>query len=63
ELGAGRLAILPVQHLPVVRQWFVLHRTDSILSGAMRTVLQEIRDNAAAMIRSDEVDAALGAST
>lgn len=32
ELRAGQLAILPVAHFPIVRQWFVVHRRGKRLS-------------------------------
>lgn len=34
EIADGRLVILDVEGLPIVRQWFVLHRTDRPLSPA-----------------------------
>ena len=34
ELADGRLACLDVEGLPIVRQWFVVHRTDRPLSPA-----------------------------
>ena len=36
EIADGRLAALDVDGLPIVRQWFVLHRTDRPLSPAAR---------------------------
>jgi DNA-binding transcriptional LysR family regulator len=37
ELQAGCLVVLPVEGFPVVRQWYVLHRTQKRLSAAART--------------------------
>ena len=37
ELQAGCLAVLPVEGFPIVRQWYVLHRTHKRLSPAART--------------------------
>lgn len=34
ELQTGRLAVLPVEGFPIVRQWFVVHREDKRLSAA-----------------------------
>jgi DNA-binding transcriptional LysR family regulator len=34
ELEAGRLAVLPVAQFPIIRHWYVVHRTDKRLSGA-----------------------------
>jgi len=36
ELADGRLAVLDVEGLPIVRQWFVVHRSDRPLSPAAR---------------------------
>ena len=36
EVADGRLVVLDVEGLPIVRQWFVLHRTDRPLSPAGR---------------------------
>jgi len=36
EIADGRLVVLDVEGLPIVRQWFVLHRTDRPLSPAGR---------------------------
>jgi DNA-binding transcriptional LysR family regulator len=37
ELRTGCLVVLPVEGFPVVRQWYVLHRTHKRLSAAART--------------------------
>jgi molybdate transport repressor ModE-like protein len=34
ELETGRLAILPFQGFPILRKWFVIHRSDKRLSNA-----------------------------
>jgi DNA-binding transcriptional LysR family regulator len=34
ELETGRLAMLNVEHFPLLRQWFVVHRSNKRLSGA-----------------------------
>jgi DNA-binding transcriptional LysR family regulator len=36
ELGDGRLVTLDIEGLPIVRQWFVVHRADRPLSPAAR---------------------------
>ena len=36
EVETGRLACLDVEELPIVRQWFVINRTDRALSPAAR---------------------------
>lgn len=38
ELKAGRLVVLNAPGLPIVRHWFLLHREDLALTGAMRRV-------------------------
>lgn len=38
ELKAGRLVVLNASGLPIVRHWFLLHREDLALTGAMRRV-------------------------
>ncbi|WP_323785710.1 LysR family transcriptional regulator [Thalassovita sp.] len=55
ELRAGRLALIRAGGLPIMRHWFVLHRSDLRLTGAMQTVWDEIRSHAMEMIRSEEV--------
>jgi DNA-binding transcriptional LysR family regulator len=37
ELRTGCLVVLPVEGFPLVRQWYVLHRTQKRLSAAART--------------------------
>jgi LysR family transcriptional regulator, low CO2-responsive transcriptional regulator len=37
ELQSRCLVVLPVEGFPIVRQWYVLHRTHKRLSGAART--------------------------
>ncbi len=37
ELQAGCLVVLPVEHFPILRRWFVLHRTHKRLSAAALT--------------------------
>jgi len=36
ELESGRLATIPLQGLPIVRQWFLVHRRDAPLSPVCR---------------------------
>ncbi|MBK5933847.1 DNA-binding transcriptional LysR family regulator [Rhodovulum imhoffii] len=38
ELKNGRLVLLEADGLPLVRQWFLLHRRDAVLSSASRKV-------------------------
>ena len=34
ELATGRLVVLPVQDFPIIRHWYVVHRSDKRLSAA-----------------------------
>ncbi|MCE8459373.1 LysR substrate-binding domain-containing protein, partial [Rhodovulum sulfidophilum] len=38
ELAAGRLVELDAPSLPLVRQWFLVHRSDTALSAAGRRI-------------------------
>ncbi|WP_343079476.1 LysR family regulator CbbR [Ostreiculturibacter nitratireducens] len=38
ELRTGRLRAIDIDGLPIIRHWFLLHRRDLQLTGAMRTV-------------------------
>jgi molybdate transport repressor ModE-like protein len=60
ELAAGRLVQIRAESLPIYRQWFALHRENLRLSGAMHTVMDAIRDESAAILRSDEVARLIG---
>lgn len=55
ELKSGRLALIRARNLPIVRQWFVLHRADQMLSGAMETILTAIRDRGRSFLHADEI--------
>jgi DNA-binding transcriptional LysR family regulator len=37
ELQTGHLVVLPVEGFPIVRQWYVVHRTHKRLSAAAQT--------------------------
>jgi len=45
ELKSGRLVAIQTSELPILRQWFVLHRADQALSPAMQTVWDFINDS------------------
>ena len=47
EIADGRLVILDVEGLPILRHWFVLHRTDRPLSPAARVFRDFARDRGA----------------
>lgn len=44
ELHAGRLVELDAEGLPILRQWFLMHRADTPLAGANARVWQFISD-------------------
>ncbi|MHA6262595.1 LysR substrate-binding domain-containing protein [Arenibacterium sp. CAU 1754] len=60
ELTSGRLALIQAESLPIERQWFVLHRRDLTLSGAMNTVWSDIVEGARVMLREEEVSRLVG---
>jgi hypothetical protein len=39
ELETERLVVLPVEGFPLIRQWFIVHRTDKRLSAAAQAFL------------------------
>jgi DNA-binding transcriptional LysR family regulator len=45
ELKSGRLVAIHTAELPIVRQWFALHREDQVLTPAMQTVWDFIIGN------------------
>ncbi|MBD8893640.1 LysR family transcriptional regulator [Roseibium litorale] len=61
ELKSGRLALVRAAPLPIVRHWFVLHRSDVTLDPAMKTVLDYIRANGEALLAGEEIKALLSA--
>jgi molybdate transport repressor ModE-like protein len=50
ELRAGRLVELNIEGLPIVRQWFLLHRSDVELSAASQRVQRFIADQNGAFL-------------
>ncbi|WP_150524519.1 LysR substrate-binding domain-containing protein [Roseibium sediminis] len=55
ELKSGRLAAIRAEHLPIIRQWYVLHRSDQTLSGAMATILSCIRSKAEEFLHIEDL--------
>lgn len=47
ELKSGRLVAIAASEMPIERQWFVLRREDQIVSPAMETVWEFVREHAA----------------
>ena len=47
ELKAGRLVAINTSEMPILRQWFALHREDQVLTPAMQTVWEFIIENSA----------------
>lgn len=50
EVQDGRLALLPVEGLPVVRDWFVVRRTDKALLPPARVLMEFIGTEAGAFL-------------
>ena len=44
ELETERLVVLPVEGFPVIRQWFIVHRSDKRLSAAAQAFLNLLLD-------------------
>jgi molybdate transport repressor ModE-like protein len=55
ELKSGRLALIHARNLPIVRQWFVLHRADEKPTGAAERILTAIRDQSRHLLHLDEI--------
>lgn len=55
ELKSGRLVAIRAEHLPIIRQWYILHRADQTLSGAMETILKCITKKAAEFLQIDDL--------
>jgi DNA-binding transcriptional LysR family regulator len=62
EMAAGRLVQIRAESLPIYRQWFVLYREELRLSGAMQSVIEAIRNESAAILRSEEIAHLIGAN-
>ncbi|WP_428674203.1 LysR family transcriptional regulator [Roseibium sp.] len=56
ELKYGRLSVIRADNLPIVRKWYLLHRSDEALSGAVETILDYITDNAHEFLDDQEFD-------
>ncbi|HHJ13046.1 MAG TPA: LysR family transcriptional regulator [Gammaproteobacteria bacterium] len=50
ELALKRLAILDVQELPIVRNWYVMHRSGKRLSAVARSFHDFVREEAAGLL-------------
>ncbi|MEE4015448.1 LysR family transcriptional regulator [Roseibium sp. FZY0029] len=61
ELKSNRLAIIRAELLPIVRHWFVLHRSDLTLDPAMQKVLDYIRSNGENLLAEEEITGLLSA--
>ena len=53
ELKQGRLVALKIEGLPVVRQWFLIYRSDRSLLPAARAVFSAIKDMRGAFLPSE----------
>lgn len=59
ELKSGRLSIVRAANMPIIRKWYILHRTDQLLSGATETILDYITENAHEFLDHREFDRAI----
>ncbi|MBN9672966.1 LysR family transcriptional regulator [Roseibium aggregatum] len=55
ELKSKRLSLLRADSLPIIRHWFVLHRSDITPNPALSRVLDYIRANGEALLAEDEI--------
>jgi hypothetical protein len=51
ELRTGRLAMLRVDELPLLRQWHIVHLSARVLSPAADTFRHFVLENAAAFLQ------------
>ncbi|MBO6757205.1 MAG: LysR family transcriptional regulator [Roseibium sp.] len=59
ELKSRRLAIIKARQLPIVRHWFVLHRSDQKPNPAMNRVCDYIRENGPRLLAEEDIHALL----
>jgi len=56
ELETRRLVMLDVEHFPLVRHWFVAHRSSKRLSSAALAFKQFLLDDAKAIVSVESPD-------
>jgi len=55
ELEDKRLAVLDVEHFPIVRRWYIVHRAGKRLSGVAHAFKEFVRTEAGRFIQGDYV--------
>ncbi|BBL76935.1 LysR family transcriptional regulator [Methylomagnum ishizawai] len=60
ELESGRVVVLDVEHFPIRRQWFIVHRSGKRLSAVAREFADFVRSEARSFVRTEIIEAALG---
>ncbi len=53
EMEDGRLVLLDVEHFPIIRQWYQVHRTGKRLSAAGRAFKEFVRQEARRFVKVD----------
>ena len=53
ELEDGRLAVLDVEHFPIMRKWFIVYRAGKRLSGASQAFADFVRNEAGRFVKID----------
>jgi DNA-binding transcriptional LysR family regulator len=62
ELDDGRLLVLDAESFPIMRQWFIVHRTGKRLSAVAREFQDFVRQEAPRFVRSDIIESTLSPS-
>ncbi|SMF97156.1 DNA-binding transcriptional regulator, LysR family [Methylomagnum ishizawai] len=60
ELESGRVVVLDVEHFPIRRQWFIVHRSGKRLSAVAREFADFVRSEARSFVRTEVIEVALG---
>jgi len=55
ELKSRRLSLIRAERLPIIRHWFLLHRSDITPNPALNQVLDYIRANGQMLLAEDEI--------
>lgn len=60
ELESGRLVVLDVESLPIMRQWFIVYRAGKRLSASAKGFADFVRQEAHDYVRNDIIETAIG---
>lgn len=55
ELEDGRLVMLDVEHFPIMRKWYIVHRAGKRLSGVAQAFEEFVRNEAGRFVRLDSM--------